>query len=53
VIPAQGAPGASGKGLAAARRVPMYERAAAQLGAEIRNGRLGADERLGRPRAAG
>jgi len=51
VIPAQGAPGASGKGLTAARRVPMYERAAAQLEAEIRSGRLGADERLMSERA--
>jgi GntR family transcriptional regulator len=46
VTPAQGAPGASGKGLTSARRVPMYERAAAQLEAEIRSGQLGADERL-------
>ena len=51
MIPAQGAPGASGKGLTAARRVPMYERAAAQLEAEIRSGRLGADERLMSERA--
>jgi GntR family transcriptional regulator len=51
VIPAQGAPGASGKGLRSARRVPMYERAAAQLEAEIRSGRLGADERLMSERA--
>jgi GntR family transcriptional regulator len=51
VIPAQGAPGASGKGLTSARRVPMYERAAAQLEAEIRSGRLGADERLMSERA--
>jgi GntR family transcriptional regulator len=46
VTPAQAAPGATGKGLTSARRVPMYERAAAQLEAEIRSGRLGADERL-------
>ena len=51
MIPAQGAPGASGKGLSSARRVPMYERAAAQLEAEIRSGRLGADERLMSERA--
>jgi hypothetical protein len=51
VTPAQGAPGASGKGLTSARRVPMYERAAAQLEAEIRSGRLGADERLMSERA--
>jgi GntR family transcriptional regulator len=50
-MPAQGAPGASGTGLTAARRVPMYERAAAQLEAEIRSGRLGADERLMSERA--
>ena len=49
--PAQGAPGASATGLTAARRVPMYERAAAQLEAEIRSGRLGADERLMSERA--
>ncbi len=51
MTPAQGAPGASGKGLKSARRVPMYERAAAQLEAEIRSGRLGADERLMSERA--
>ena len=38
--------GHGGKGLTAARRVPMYEQAAAQLEAEIRSGALGADERL-------
>jgi GntR family transcriptional regulator len=32
--------------LTSARRVPMYEQAAATLEAEIRSGRLGADERL-------
>lgn len=32
--------------LASSRRVPMYEQAAATLEAEIRSGRLGADERL-------
>src|SRR5258708_30855080 len=32
--------------LASSRRVPMYERAAATLEAEIRSGGLGADERL-------
>jgi GntR family transcriptional regulator len=35
-----------GTGLAAARRVPLYEQAAAMLEAEIRSGRLGADDRL-------
>ena len=43
--------GHGGKGLTAARRVPMYEQAAAQLEAEIRSGRLGADERLMSERA--
>ena len=35
-----------GTSLASSRRVPMYERTAAALEAEIRSGKLGADERL-------
>jgi GntR family transcriptional regulator len=40
------APGTGGTGTSSARRVPMYEQAAAQLEAEIRSGQLGTDERL-------
>lgn len=43
--------GNGGKGLTSARRVPMYEQAAAHLEAEIRSGALGADERLMSERA--